>query len=233
VHHVVVERWSRGSSPLHARDARAKLGALLIFLIALATTPHSAYFVFAAYATLLSLAIETARLPIKGLAARATIVLPFSLVFAAISWIAGDPDRAAALVIKSFLSALAVLLLVSTTPLERLAAAMESLGVPRILVLVTQFLYRYLFVISEQAQHMRLAAECRGGLRKRLGFRAAGGAIGVLFGRSYERAEGIHRAMLARGFSGHYSFIAANQFSAADGMFVFITAAVMTLIRVI
>ena len=39
VHHLVIDRWSRGSSPLHQRDPRAKLAALLVFLIALSTTP--------------------------------------------------------------------------------------------------------------------------------------------------------------------------------------------------
>ena len=39
MHHVVVERWSRRGGPLHAIDARAKLGALLAFLIGVSTTP--------------------------------------------------------------------------------------------------------------------------------------------------------------------------------------------------
>ena len=39
--HVVLERWSRGSSFLHDRDARAKILALLIFLVAVATTHRS------------------------------------------------------------------------------------------------------------------------------------------------------------------------------------------------
>jgi energy-coupling factor transporter transmembrane protein EcfT len=37
LHHVVLERWSRGASPLHRRDPRAKLAALLVFLVVLAT----------------------------------------------------------------------------------------------------------------------------------------------------------------------------------------------------
>ena len=63
---------------------------------------------------------------------------------------------------KSYLSALAVLLLVSTTPLPVLLRGFEMLGAPRFLLMVAQFLYRYLFVISEEAQHMRKAAMARG-----------------------------------------------------------------------
>ncbi len=38
--------------------------------------------------------------------------------------------------------------------------------------------------------------------RARARFRASAGALGTLFAQSYARAENIHRAMLARGFSG-------------------------------
>ena len=89
------------------------------------------------------------------------LVLPFSLTFALISWLAGEPLRALALVEKSYLSTVAVLLLAGVTPLPLLLGGLERLGSPRLLVLVAQFLYRYLFVLSEQAQHMRLAASCR------------------------------------------------------------------------
>lgn len=220
MHHVVVERWSRGSSALHSRDARAKLLALAAFLLVVATTPANAHISFAAYAVVLLAGIFIAKLPAAGVLARAALILPFSGAFAALSWLAGDTTRAIALLERSYLSALAVLITASTTPLERMAAAMESLGVPRFLVLVIQFLYRYLFVISEQAQHMRLAAACRGGWRGRVGFRSAAGALAVLFARSYERAESVYRSMLARGFSGRYGSAGAGRFGAMDALFL-------------
>jgi cobalt/nickel transport system permease protein len=218
LHHVVVERWSRGASPLHSRDARAKLGALVAFLIAVSTTPARAQIAFAAYAALLTGAMAASRLPAAGLARRAGLILPFSATFALITWWSGDPGRALALAEKSFLSGLAALLLIATTPLTQLLAALDSLGLPRLLILVVQFLYRYLFVISEQAQHMRLAARSRhGGIGSRgLQFKAAAGALSVLFARSWERADGIYRAMLARGFSGRFSPFEQPHFHTAD-----------------
>ena len=41
MHHVVLDRWSRGESALHRRDARAKTIAVLVFLIVLATARRS------------------------------------------------------------------------------------------------------------------------------------------------------------------------------------------------
>ncbi|HLH42925.1 MAG TPA: ATP-binding cassette domain-containing protein [Bryobacteraceae bacterium] len=202
MHHVVVERWSRAASPLHTLDARAKLGALAAFLIAVSLTPARAQLVFAGYAALLAGAMAAARLPLGGLSRRAALVLPFSATFAVVTWWSGQPLRAAALAEKSFLSGLAGLLLIATTPLTQLLAAVERLRAPRALILAIQFLYRYLFVISEQAQHMRLAARSRSGGngRRTLQFSAAAGAVGVLFARSAERAGGIYNAMLARGY---------------------------------
>ena len=233
MHHVVVERWSRRSSPLHARDARAKLGALLAFLVAISTTPPQAARAFVAYSALLAVAIVSARLPFQGLLGRAALVLPLSATFAAVTWWSGDPARAIELAVKSFISGLAALLLVATTPLTQLLNALESLGVPRPLILVVQFLYRYLFVISEQAQHMRLAARCRQGLGldRRSRFYAAAGALGVLFARSWERADGIYRAMLARGFSGRFSPLAPARFGARDFAFLCAAVAASTAIR--
>jgi cobalt/nickel transport system permease protein len=82
--------------------------------------------------------------------------------------------------------------------------------------MVAQFLYRYLFVITEQAHRMRLAGLCRGGR----GFRASAGALGVLFARSYERAECIHRAMVSRGFQGHFQLLSTTRFRMADVAFL-------------
>lgn len=234
MHHVLVDQWSQGSSPVHARDPRAKVLVLLMFLIALATTAPDASVTLTIDAALLAAGILIAGLPPGGLLLRAMAILPFSLTFGLISWLAGDRMRAIGLVEKSYLSTVAVLLLVGTTPLPRLLSGLESLGCPRLLVLLAQFLYRYLFVISEQAQHLRLAAACReGNARKnrRSKFHAAAGALAVLFARSYYRAEGIHQAMLARAFAGRFALLNPLRFRATDAFFTAAMAVLLILAR--
>jgi len=235
MHHVLVEQWSRRGSWLHRRDARVKLIALVALLIAIGTTRPDAHSALAAYALLLVTATVAARLPITGILLRAATVLPFSGTFAIVSWLAGDPSRALALLEKSYLSALAALILISTTPLPRLFAGLESLGVPRLINLTVQFLYRYLFVISEQAQHMRLASRCRSGRSSsgtRSRFTAATGALAVLFARSYGRAEGVHRAMLSRGFAGHFPLLAVPRITMADAGFLLAAIATAIVVRI-
>jgi len=233
VHHVVLEQWSRRESVLHRRDPRAKIVALLVFLIAVATTRHGFLPAGAAYLTMLLAVILWARLPLWNALGRAAVVLPFTLVFAIITVIAGDVERAGLLLGKSYLSALAVLVLVSTTPLPRLLRGLELLGVPRFLLMVAQFLYRYLFVISEEAQHMRVAAASRRTAKaaRAARFRAAAGALAVLFARSYARAEAIHRAMVARGFQGRFRLLSMLRFQWADGLFLLAAAAAPAAVR--
>jgi len=237
LHYAVVERWSREASPLHARDARVKILALLIYLVVLATTPHPSLWIAISYLLVLLFCVLLARLPLHGIMLRAGVVLPFTLTFAAVSLFAGDAQRALTLVEKSYLSALAALLLVSVTPLPSLLHGVESLGAPRFLVLIVQFLYRYLFVVMDQGRNMILAAHCRGygaassprGER----FRAAAGALAVLFARSHARSEGIYRAMLSRGFDGIIRPVSPHHLEWADIVFLLSAVAILAGIRTV
>jgi cobalt/nickel transport system permease protein len=225
--HAAVEEWSRGASPVHRRAPLAKLIPAGLFLIVLATAHRHLPVLSAAFALLLLTTIWWARLPLGGILTRAAVVLPFSASIALVSWLSHDPARALEVVQKSYLSALAVLLLAATTPLPELLRGLEIVKVPVFLLTVIQFLYRYLFLIPEEAARMRTAAASRGGMS----FRAASGALAVLFVRSYSRAEGIHRAMLARGFNGRLPHSPARPFSAADAAFLLVAVALPLAVR--
>ena len=225
--HTVVEDWSRGSSTLHRRAAGAKLLTLAVFLVLLASSHRRLVVLTAALFALLVWAILAARLPVRGVLSRAAVVLPFSGVFAVVSWLSGDHNRSFELILKSYLSALAVLVLVGTTPLPELLRTLEIARVPQFLLTVMQFLYRYLFVVLDEASHMRAAAASRGGMT----FGAAAGVLAVLFARSYSRAEGIHRAMTARGFDGRFRALVPRPYSAADGQFAAACILLLLLLR--
>ena len=124
---------------------------------------------------------------------------PFTLIFAAVTALMGDYPRAAALLWRSYLSALWVSLLMATTPLEVVLETAARFGVPRLLVEVTHFTWRYLGVIGAQAWRLKTVALTRGGERS---FHISVASLAVLFASSYARAERIHRAMLSRGATG-------------------------------
>jgi cobalt/nickel transport system permease protein len=222
-----VDQWSRGASLLHRRDPRAKIVPLLVLLISLGTAHRELPQFALALLVFLCGALLVARIPLPAALARAALVLPFTLAFAGVSWLAGEPARGTSMIFKSYLSALAVLLVVATTPLPALLRGIEMLGAPRFLLMVAQFLYRYLFLLWEQARQMRVAAVARGGT-----FRAAAGALAVLFARSYRQAEEIHSAMLARGFQGRFHALAAARFRGADAAFLLLGSAVPVVLRI-
>jgi cobalt/nickel transport system permease protein len=139
-------------------------------------------------------------------------------VFSLVSWLAGDAQRAIAIPVKSYMSCLAAVLLIGTTTLPAILRALSAFHVPRSVLLVAQFVYRYIFVLFEQASAMRRAASCRGGslARNRSLFQAAAGTLAVLFGKSYDRAEGIHNAMISRGFTGSIAVLRTPALRIAD-----------------
>lgn len=235
-----LESWSRGESWLHSRHGKAKAIVTLAFLIAVATERSLRPEAMLAYGSLLGLAIVGARLPLRRILWRAMAVLGFALTFAAISWLAGEPGRAALLLVKSVLSVMAALLLAGTTPLPRLLRALEGLGVPAFLVEVIQMLIRYLMETGAQAGRMMQAAASRGGESSSLwrpprlagsSWQSAAGAVGVLFATSYGRAENIHRAMLARGHGGRFPVLAPERWTGADSAFCAVSLMALLAVR--
>ena len=79
---------------------------------------------------------------------------------------------------------------------------MKRARVPAILVSILALMYRYLFVLVDEAQRMRRARASRTFRPGRWWrWHALATVIGQLFVRSTERAERIYAAMIARGWS--------------------------------
>jgi cobalt/nickel transport system permease protein len=116
-----------------------------------------------------------------------------------------------AVVVKAWLSVMVSGLLIATTPFQDLLKAMQALSVPAILTATISFMYRYLFVLVDEASRLQTAREARStGSGRSVWWRARvlGNMIGSLFIRSYERSERIYAAMLSRGFSGEIRSLA-------------------------
>ena len=108
------------------------------------------------------------------------------------------------ILIRAWLSIISLILLTSTTSLPDLLRGMEQLHMPRVMVMILSFMYRYIFVLVGEVMRMKQARDSRnsGGRRLRQ-IRTIGNMIGTLFIRSYERGERVYAAMIARGFDGH------------------------------
>ena len=214
-----LERWSRQGSFVHRRHASAKVIVTLALLLAISTLTDHTPVICVLYFALLIAVTAAARLPLSAILLRAAAILPFAFTFAFVSAIAGDPARAAMLIVRGYLSAFAAVLLMSTTTMPDLVAGLEWLHFPTFLLQVMQFLYRYLTVLMNEGASMRQASLARAVSMRILRFRHASGAAGVLFARSWARAQAIHRAMISRGFDGHMPAFTRAPFGLADAAF--------------
>lgn len=113
--------------------------------------------------------------------------------------------------LKSWISVQAALLLAFTTPFHDLVDGLRQLRLPRIMVAIISFMYRYLSVLSDEATRMARARasrsanpDGRGGGSIAWRARVTGSMVGSLFLRSYERSERIYAAMQSRGFEGEF-----------------------------
>jgi cobalt/nickel transport system permease protein len=214
--HTTFAQWSNQDSIVHAADARVKLALLLCFVVSLALVRFPTPLQLGACLLVLIATIIAARLPLVSIIRISLFSVPFVGVFAIIVYLSGDGRRAWAILAKSYLSALSVLVTTSSTPLPRLIAAGHYFRMPALLLEVTQVIYRYFFVIGAQAHQMQTSFQSRGGKPGLRALRASSGMIAVLFGRSYEKAVIVHQAMLGRGFTGRLPSPALRPLGAVD-----------------
>jgi cobalt/nickel transport system permease protein len=217
---LAVDEWSHKQSFLHSLDPRAKILATLIVLIAVSRGN------LLAPTALILAGVAFAKLPVGAVLLRASVALPFAFSFAVATALSGHAQSGVVLMVRSYVSALAVLVLIGTTPLPSILDGFRRLGAPPMLMEVIQFVHRYLFLLAEQTQRMAMAARARGARRS---FSAVAGSVGVLFARSYDRAEAIHRSMLARGYMGSIPSRENLRFRVADGCLLALASVVVGL----
>lgn len=205
-----LDRFSRGRSVVHRLDARWKILAAMALVATIVAMPVGWWYGHLAAATIVLSLFVIARLPLRYLLGRLALVFPFLLLVAA-----GVPlsrgfvdgfDLAAGILIRALLSLVVMITLVSTTPFAKLLGALERFCVPRILIWILAFMYRYIFVVADELARMRRAKQARSfGWNRRSEIRLLGDFVGVLFLRSFERGERVYAAMCARGWNGDLS----------------------------
>lgn len=214
--HEYLDRYSRLDGPLHRVSASLKLIVGLVLILTISLIPAGFLpvarevpisLVHVGVAMLLAAAVAFSGIPwsyvLLRLAAMTPLVLFMALTVPISRGFEAGWHLMTAILAKGLLSFTVVLILVNTTPFDRLLSAAGKLGVPQILVATASFMYRYQFVFLDELSRMRRARQARtfreSWLSDTLG---AARLIGPLLVRAFERAERVHHAMLARGFDG-------------------------------
>ena len=249
-HADLFDRFHAAVSPLHQRDPRIKVLVVVAYIISNALLPDAAWLAFGLSWLLLLAANRAARLGLGFTLRRSFVALPFALVafsamfslpgreladwsFGPLTLIVTDLGvlRFISILIRSWLSVQAAILLVAVTPFPDLIHAFDHLRVPGVLVTIVAFLYRYLFVLTDEVLRLMRARQSRAAAipGRRPGrtvlwrARTAGDMVGQLFLRSYERSDRIYHAMLSRGYTGQLRTLNPHQITRLDRMVLALT----------
>ncbi len=230
--HNFIDRYAALESPLHMLEPRTKLVGFTALIVAILVTRNAALFSFFGYFFLIAILMGISQIPLQYMVGRALVLLPFALLAALAS-----PSHGLGLygfgilAVRSVLCLLILILLTNTTRFGELLKGLQGLGCPRILAVNLGFLYRYIFVLTDETMRMRQARDCRrvrrAGLRDEA--RLLGSMLGTLLARSFERAESMYQAMLSRGFSGRFHVSAPRRFTWLDLGFIGCLAVFITL----
>jgi cobalt/nickel transport system permease protein len=244
MHHAHIDKFAYQDSPVHRLDSRVKFIVVLVFTAAVVSLPRTSLSILACYAVGPFAILVLAGIPLRFAFKQVLLVSPFVLVlalscplydrtpaavaFGPFSWrLTLGLMRCFTILAKFTVTMLALIALVSSTRFSDLLAGLQKLGLPRVLVIQLGFLYRYIFVLIDRAQHILRA---RAGRKLRnLGLKAelkiAGAMLGSLFIRSIDTAEHIDTAMQARGFDGKWKTLAKLRIRTADCVFASAAAA--------
>jgi cobalt/nickel transport system permease protein len=236
-HGRTLDAVAAGDSPVHRLDARVKIIGLVGLAIVAVTTPVGRWAAFGTYLGILAILCVAARLPFRYVLRRLSVEVPFLVAAALLPFVAPDGVRLAGTVAaKATTGVLAMVLLSSTTPFPVLLHGFEQLRAPRLLVMIVAFMWRYLHVIGEEVQRMRVARQARGYEPRWLWQAGAiGQTIATLFIRSLERGERVYLAMTSRGYAGGTpaALVPRSVLTAADVAFAGGLAVLLVLTRTV
>ena len=242
MHIDALDSYRPGESAIHRLDPRVKLVLTTLFILIAALTPDRSWAAFGLLGGLVLLTGLLSRVGLGLIQKRSLVALPFTLAALTVvfstpgrplltaslpggPWVVTDAGllRFLSILLRSYLSVQAAVLLAATTPFPDLLWGMRALHVPRTLVAIGGFLYRYLFVLADEVARLLRAREARsadpdgrGGGSVVWRARVAGAMAGSLFIRSYERSERIYAAMVARGYDGEVRTLSPPALRPAD-----------------
>ena len=110
----------------------------------------------------------------------------------------------ASLLVKCCLTVFAALLLLSTTGMNKIAAALHKIHVPQIFIIQLLLTYRYISVLVGEASRVYTAYTLRAPNQRGISSKVWGSFIGLLLLRTYDRASRLYQAMKLRGFENQY-----------------------------
>ena len=216
--HDVGERlYLHRHSLVHSLPSHLKIISAIAFILIVVSTPVTKWPAFIAYFLWLLTVVSIAKIPFLLLFKRSLIEIPF-VFFAILMPFFGSGEKVqvgpfdlyregliagSGIVVKGTLGVMTAIILSTSTTAREILRGLERLKLPVLMVQIASFMLRYVNVVNDEMERMKVARESRGfeatGIKH---WKVLATAAGALFIRSYERGERVHLSMLSRGYEG-------------------------------
>lgn len=219
---------------IHRLNPCVKLLAALVFIVTVTSFPKYEISGLLPFFLFPAVLVSLGNLPLRPLLKRLLLVAPF-VVFVGIFnplfdhmpvikfgtlVLTGGWLSFISITIRLCLTVTTALILVATTGMDALGAALLRIGIPKIIVVQILFMYRYLHVLLEEFVRSIQAYRLRSFHGEGIRFRAWGSLLGQLLIRSIDRANRIYQSMLCRGFDGEVRIMRTTTLHPADIIFL-------------
>lgn len=230
------------SSMIHALHPLPKLLATIsyiVFTVSFDKYDLSGLIVMLLYPVLL---FELGGIPIKTCFYKLRVVLPLvcavgilnpvfdraPMLYLGTVTVSGGVISMLTLMMKGVFCLMASFVLIATTTMDAICAALRKLHVPSLLVTLLLLTYRYISVMIDEVSVMTTAYKLRAPEQKGIHYSAWGSFLGQLLLRSMDRAEELYHSMLLRGFNGEFYYADVKPARIHD--YVFILAALCSFV---
>lgn len=242
----VLDVLAQQNSPIHRLDSRTKLITTIIFagaVISFDKYEISGLTFFFLYPAIL---MTMANIPMGLLFKKLLVVAPFAFFIGIANpfldravllnvgpiAVSGGWISFASIMLRFVLTVSVALILIATTGVMGVCLALERLKVPQIMCVQLLLLYRYLFVLIDEATRLVRARALRSFSNRGMGITVTGHMIGYLLLRTLNRARRIYLAMLCRGFDGEIRLLRQMRMGLLDGIYILGWATAFVFMRI-
>ncbi len=229
-----MDELASGNSPMHKLHPLVKLIVTIAYIYCVVSFSKynlTGLFIMLIYPVL---AFNIAGIKISTCFYKLRLVLPLVLMVGIFNPLIDGKAGVTSMItlmMKGTFSLMASFIMVATTPIDGLCAALRKIHVPSILVTLLLLTYRYISVLIREVAIMTDAYKLRAPKQKGIAFNAWGSFLGQLLLRSMDKASELYNSMQLRAFKGEFFYASQRKVNGTDIVFLVVTLACFVLAR--
>ena len=226
---------SSGDTAVHRLDPRIKLLTTLVFIVCILSFNKYEISGLVPYALYPAVLMATGNLPPGYILEKTLLAAPFAIFIGIFNplmdrailmhlgpiGISGGWISFLSVMMRFALTASAALVLIGVTGFNSVCMAVEKMGAPKVFAVQLLFLYRYIFVLADEASRVSRARGLRAFGARGMEMKVFTSMIGQMLLRTLDRAKRIHLAMRCRGFDGEIRILRPMRIGGRDICFLF------------